>query len=317
MSVLDKILDEKQRHLAVCKARLPMSELRSRAQNAPPVRSLRDALVSHRFSVIGEIKRKSPTRPSGMDPKNVEKAPRVYRDSPIISAVSVLTDERFFGGSIDDLLRFREVVGKPILRKDFILDEYQVWEARAFGADAILLMAAIHKDPIKFRELFYLARKIGLDVLVEIGMDNDPNDPSVESSAIPQEAEIWGANSRKFRSSKFAFRTKLSRLFRADLTTSSKRHQELRSLIPDGKIAVAESGIHDPSDIDGLIELGYDAALIGTAFLNGPKDIKDVVESFSERISSLTEPAARKIASASGLLQPHHKYQTETFVSTR
>lgn len=315
MSVLDRILREKRKHLAVCKARLPMSELRIRAQTAPPVRSLRDALISHRFSVIGEIKRKSPSG-NDMNSKNVEKASRVYRDSPIISAVSVLTDEKFFGGSIDDLLRAREIVEKPILRKDFILDEYQVWEARAFGADAILLMATIHSDPDKFRALFHLARSIGLDVLVELGMDRDP---SADSNAVPPEAEIWGANSRKFHSSKLALRTRLSRIFNAktDFTTNKKRHQELRSLIPAGRIAVAESGIRDPSDIDELIELNYNAALIGTAFLKGPKDIEDVVESFSQRINLLTKPALRKIASTSGLSQLHHKYPTETFVSTR
>lgn len=286
MSILNKILCEKRRHLADRQAQLPIAELRRMVQVAPPVRSLRDALTSHRFSIIGEIKKHSPSG-SGMDSRNIDAALRVYGDSSVISAVSVLTDEPFFGGSIDSLQHARQVK-KPILRKDFILDEYQVWEARAFGADAILLMVTIHSDPEKFRSLFDLARSIGLDVLVELGMDRVLPD---QQAMVPQEAGIWGINSRKFHSSQLALRANVSKVLGhklgRDFTTAKKRHQELRQFIPAGKIAVAESGIRKPSDIDELMRLNYNAALIGTAFLKGPKDIEDVVESFSERINWL------------------------------
>ena len=289
MSVLSDILQRTRADLVERQSRLPLSELRRRANDMPPPKSLKEAL-SNGFSIIGEIKRRSPSG-GEMNSRNVADALDVYNDSPIITAISILTDEPFFGGSLERLWEVRKATGKPILRKDFILDEYQVWEARAFGADAILLMGAVHKEqPGRLNDLYELAKSLGLQALVEIGMSQAG--PQRQAAIVPRDAEIWGINSREFHSTPLKLRMRASKLFGQDFTTSSRRHRQLRDLIPPGKIAVAESGIHQPREIDALVHLGYNAALIGTAFLKGPRSVADVVSAFAEHIASLKQAAA-------------------------
>lgn len=289
MSLISDILQRTRADLVERQSRLPLSELRRRAEDMPPPKSLKDAL-SNGFSIIGEIKRRSPSA-GEMNSRNVADALDVYNDSPIITAISVLTDEPFFGGSLDRLSQVRKATSKPILRKDFIVDEYQVWEARAFGADAILLMGAVHeKNPGRLESLYALAKSLGLQALVEIGMSKAG--PEQQAAIVPRDAEIWGINSRQFHSSPLKLRMHASKLLGQDLMTSRSRHRQLRGLIPPGKIAVAESGIHQPAEIDELVELRYNAALIGTAFLNGPRRVADVVSAFAQRIADLKQAAA-------------------------
>lgn len=289
MSLLSDILRRTKADLVERRSRLPLSELRRRAEDMPPPKSLKDAL-SKGFSIIGEIKRRSPSA-GEMNSRNIADALDVYNDSPIITAISVLTDEPFFGGSLDRLWQARKATNKPILRKDFIVDEYQVWEARAFGADAILLMAAVHEDnPGQLGYLYEVAKSLGLQALVEIGMSQAR--PEKQAAIIPRDAEIWGINSRQFHSSRLKLRMRASKLFGRDFMTSPSRHRQLRGLTPDGKIVVAESGIHQPREIDALVQLGYNAALIGTAFLKGPRRVADVVAAFAERIADLKHAAA-------------------------
>ena len=292
MSLFSEILRRTRADLDERQSRLPLSELRRRAKDAPPPRSLKDAL-SRGFSIIGEIKRRSPSA-GQMNSRNVADALDVYNDSSIITAISVLTDEPFFGGSLERLWQVRKATSKPILRKDFIVDEYQVWEAKAYGADAILLMGAVHEEqPSRLKDLYELARSLGLEALVEIGMSQAG--PQQQAAIVPKDAEIWGINSRKFHSSPFKLRMRVSkwlgRTLGQDFTTYASRHRQLRGLIPPGKIAVAESGIHQPREIDALVHLRYNAALIGTAFLKGPR-IADVVSAFAERIANLKQAAA-------------------------
>ncbi len=289
MSLLSDILRRTRSDLVERRSHLPLSELQRRAKDMPPPKSLKDAL-SKRFSIIGEIKRRSPSA-GDMNSRNVADALDVYNDSPIITAISVLTDEPFFGGSLERLWQVRNATSKPILRKDFILDEYQVWEARAFGADAILLMGAVHEEyPTRLKDLYELAKSLGLQALVEIGMSEAG--PQQQAAIVPRDADIWGINSRQFHISRFNLRMRASKLLGQDFTTSSNRHRQLRGLTPDGKIVVAESGIHKPQEIDALVHLGYHAALIGTAFLKGPRRVADVVAAFAERIANLTQVAA-------------------------
>lgn len=289
MSLLSDILQRTRADLVERQSRLPLSELQRRAEDMPPPKSLKEAL-SNGFSIIGEIKRRSPTA-GEMNPRNVADALDVYNDSPIITAISVLTDEPFFGGSVDRLSQVRKATTKPILRKDFIVDEYQVWEARAFGADAILLMGGVHeKDPARLEYLYQLAKSLGLQALVEIGMSQAG--PEQQAAIVPKDAEIWGINSRQFHSSRLKVRVGVSKLLGQDFMTSKRRHRQLRGLIPAGKIAVAESGIHKPREIDALVHLGYHAALIGTAFLKGPLKVADVVSAFAQRIADLKHAAA-------------------------
>lgn len=289
MSLLSDILRRTQADLIERRSRLPLSELRRRADDMPPPKSLKDAL-SKGFSIIGEIKRRSPSA-GEMNSRNVADALDVYNASPIITAISVLTDEPFFGGSVERLSQVRKATSKPILRKDFIVDEYQVWEARAFGADAILLMGAVHEEqPNRLKDLYELAKALGLQALVEIGMSQAG--PEKQAAIVPGDAEIWGINSRQFHSSRLKLRMRASKLLGRDFTTSSNRHRQLRRLIPPGKIAVAESGIHQPQEIDALMHLGYNAALVGTVFLKGPRRVADVVSAFAERIADLKHAAA-------------------------
>jgi indole-3-glycerol phosphate synthase len=289
MSLLSDILQRTRADLVERRSRLPLSELRRRAEDMAPPKSLKNAL-SKGFSIIGEIKRRSPSA-GEMNSRNVADALEVYNDSLIITAISVLTDEPFFGGSLDRLWQARKATSKPILRKDFIVDEYQVWEARAFGADAILLMAAVHEEnPGQLGYLYEVAKSLGLQALVEIGMSQAG--PEKQAAIIPRDAEICGINSRQFHSSRLKLRMRVSKLLGQDFMTSPNRHRQLRHLIPLGKIAVAESGIDQPQEIDALVNLGYNAALIGTAFLKGPRRVVDVVAAFAERIANLTQATA-------------------------
>jgi indole-3-glycerol phosphate synthase len=289
MSLLDDILQRTLADVNKRRAHLPLAELQRRANDAAPTRSLAQAL-SNGFSIIGEIKRKSPSA-DAMNPRNLEDARSVYNDSPVIAAISVLTDEPFFGGSLERLQQVRKGTNKPILRKDFIVDEYQVWETRVFGADAMLLMCSVHeRRPDRLKDLFDLAKSVGLETLVEIGMSE--TSPAQQVDMVPSDAGIWGINSRKFHSSPLKLRMRASKLLGQDFTTSPSRHRELRRLIPLGKIAVAESGIHKPRDIDALVHLGYNAALIGTAFLKSERRIADIVSDFAKHIADLNKTAA-------------------------
>jgi len=278
MGFLDAIVENTRRRVAERRAKTPLVDIRARLKDASPARSFEGAL-SRGFSVIAEHKRRSPSG-GAMDPKNLERALETYAGTPWISAVSVLTDEDYFAGSLDDLGVARERTQKPVLRKDFIVEEYQVEEARAFGADAILLMASVLAvDPPRMERLHALARSVGLDVLVEIGM----TERRIEDLAalVPASARIVGVNARSF-AAKNRDGEKADPTVRHDLPTDVRRHAEFRRLVPEGKLAVAESGIVTAAELRVAKRVGYEAALVGTAFLRGPRDLRDVVSEFAE-----------------------------------
>jgi indole-3-glycerol phosphate synthase len=278
MSVLGTIVESTRARVAERRRIRPIDELSARLRDAPEPRSLHDA-IARGFGVIAEHKRRSPSGgPS--DPENLSRAYAAYAEAPWVVAVSVLTDEPYFGGSIDDLGVARERVKKPVLRKDFIVDDYQVVEARAFGADAILLMASVlAEQPATMRRLYDQARALGMDVLVELGMTERPIESLV--SVVPPEARIWGVNARQFAKRGGGERRTEQTAFapgeRHDLPTDVAAHREHRELVPPGKLAVAESGIHHARELAAARDAGYDAALIGTAFLAPERRIADVV----------------------------------------
>jgi indole-3-glycerol phosphate synthase len=273
MSVLGAIVASTRREVAERRRARPISELEARLRDAPPVRSLYDAMG--RFGVVAEYKRRSPSGgPS--DPENLERAQGTYAETPWIVAVSVLTDGPYFGGSVDDLDVARARIGKPILRKDFIVDEYQIAEARAYGADAILLMASVHADdPATLRRLYEYARSLGLDVLVELGMTERKIEDLV--AVVPSEARIWGINARQFARREGAGAAAFAPGVRHELPTDVAAHRRYRALIPAGKRAMAESGILRAPELAAARAAGYDAALVGTAFLAQERRIADVV----------------------------------------
>jgi indole-3-glycerol phosphate synthase len=273
MSVLRTIVDSTRKEVEGRRRTRPVSELEARLRDAPAVRSLYDAM-GRGFGVVAEYKRRSPSG-GDSDAENLSRAQAIYAETPWIVAASVLTDGPYFGGSVEDLVTARATIGKPILRKDFIVDEYQVVEARAYGADAILLMASVFSgDPDTLGRLYEYARSLGLDVLVELGMTEHKIEDLVP--LVPKAARIWGINARQF-ARRGAGDAAFVPGVRQDLPTDVAAHREYRRLIPAGKRAMAESGIVRPSELAAARDAGYDAALVGTAFLAAERRILDVV----------------------------------------
>ena len=297
MSLIEVIVADTTAVLEHTRTVRPLRELKRRLLDAPPVRSLRAALST--FGLITEIKERSPSV-GAMSLVNVREAPRAYEESPAVVAISVLTQGTFFGGSIERLSEIRRASAKPILRKDFIFDEYQVYEARAFGADAILLMPSLpvfEKNPARIELLFDLATSLGLECLCEIGMTTGNELPRDVAARVPRRAILWGANSRQFTSSKLRFRQRVGRLLGWDLMIDIRRHAALRELIPEGKIAIAESGIHTQRDLEAVAAMGFSGALIGTALLRGPRSVRSMLDAFTAAVDRIRAKAWNVAAS--------------------
>ena len=242
--MLDKILAGTRRRLPFTQAL--EGDLRAAALNRPPARDFAAALSAPGLSVIAEFKRASPSRGTlnaEMDP--AERA-RQYAAGGA-AALSVLTEPEFFLGSGDDLEQAREAADLPALRKDFLLDRAQVWETRAMGADAALLIAALLDDD-RLRLLLRTARAAGLAALVEV------HDRDEAERAVRAGAEIVGVNNRDLGS------------FKVDLATSER----LAPLLADVPVKVAESGVRGPGEAARLAAAGYDALLVGEYLSRSP-----------------------------------------------
>lgn len=295
-SIIEHILATTWRDIEERRARLPARELKRITRDAPRTRSLKDALAPA-FSIIAEVKERSPSIGT-MNPRNVDEAAAVYEATPCISAISVLTEREHFGGSLEVLSRIRQQSRKPVLRKDFIIDEYQVWEARAAGADAILLMTSLPpfaSRPKLLSRLFDLAEDLGMEALCEIGMTTEGETAQEVARRVPKRAPIRGINSRMFKSSKLRFRARLGSFIGKDYMTDTVQHVELRSLIPPHRIAVAESGIETANDLRSVARLGYHAALIGTAFLRGPRSVGQVAAEFGRVVGDIRTDQERTL----------------------
>lgn len=244
--ILATILEEKKREIALRKKR----GLFFRPWWDAPRRSLKKALERPGFNIIAEVKRASPSK--GLIAREFDplKIARLYEEAGA-AAISCLTDEKFFAGHLEYLAAIREVVSLPLLRKDFIIDEVQIEEARAFGADAILLIVAA-LSPKRLKALLKKARELGLEALVEV---HDAHELEV---ALEAQAEIIGVNNRNLKT------------FEVELETSIN----LRRLVPESIPFVAESGIKGPEDIRRLQEAGIRAALIGESLMRAhdPKE---------------------------------------------
>jgi len=241
--ILDEICDYKREVIANAKRREPLQDVRERADAASPPRPFREVLRKPGMGLIAEVKRASPSKGAllfGMEP--VELA-SIYEHAGA-SAISVLTDEQYFNGSLDDLIAVRRSVDVPCLRKEFILDEYQIYEARAALADAILLIVRIlDDDQLKaYREL---ATSLGMGVLVEC------HDAHEVERALGSGAAIIGINNRDLQT------------FEVDFNTSL----ELRKMVPGGKVLVSESGIQTRDHVRKLEQGGVDAILVGEALV--------------------------------------------------
>ncbi|HHH35654.1 MAG TPA: indole-3-glycerol phosphate synthase TrpC [Gammaproteobacteria bacterium] len=248
--ILRKILHRKAEEVAARRAALPLEALRAQAGSAPPVRgfaaAIGERLARGEAAVIAEIKKASPSKGvlrEDFDPAAI--AASYARGGA--ACLSVLTDRDFFQGDGADLSQARAACGLPVLRKDFIIDPYQVYEARAMGADCILLIVAALDDR-RLAELAALARELEMDVLVEV------HDRAELERALALPLPLVGINNRDLRS----FETRLE-------TTL-----DLLPLIPPERIVVTESGILDRRDVARMRGRGVHAFLVGEAFMRAP-----------------------------------------------
>ncbi|HEY8514977.1 MAG TPA: indole-3-glycerol phosphate synthase TrpC [Candidatus Binatia bacterium] len=245
--ILAEIVAHQREVVAEARARRPVEELQRSPRWDTPRRSLSEALRSRRPAVIAECKRRSPSKGVLRDPYDPVAIARGYAAAGA-AAISVLTNERYFGGALDHLTAVRETVPVPVLRKDFVVDAYQLAEARAAGADAVLLIVAA-LTPTELAELHRGALDLGLEVLTEV------HDERELKQAIAIGARIIGINNRNLRT------------FVTDLATSER----LARLVPADAIVVAESGLRDGGDLARLARSGIGAFLVGEAFMKAPE----------------------------------------------
>ena len=241
--MLEKIVALKKEKVEQRKKVLPLSCLKERIARQRPPLDFASALVGDHIRLIAEVKQASPSRGVLNPNLNPTKLAKTYAEGGA-AAISVLTEENYFKGSIDYLAAIREVVRLPLLRKDFIFDPYQVYESRAYGADALLLIAAILSRP-QLEELLSLSHSLGLRCLVEVHKENE-----VER-AVRSKARIIGINNRDLDT------------FNIDINTTRR----LRPLIPKEKIVVSESGVKSRKDIEKLRKWGVNAILVGEALV--------------------------------------------------
>jgi indole-3-glycerol phosphate synthase len=241
-SILDRIVAVKRREVEQIAGQ--RVALQSRARSAPPARGFAAALRHpSEVRLLAEVKRRSPSagdiRP-GADPAEVALA---YERGGA-AALSVLTDREFFGGDLEALVRVRAAVELPVIRKDFVVDPLQLWEARAAGADAVLLIARI-LSPAELREFLGISADLGLDVLVEVHTAREMDE------ALAAGAALVGVNNRDLST------------FVTDLELSV----HLAAGVPPSVTLVAESGIRTADDVDRLGEAGFDAILVGESLM--------------------------------------------------
>ena len=272
MTLLEDILKAVQAEISSAKIQHTLADLRSMVADAPPVITFNQK-IRNNFCLIAEIKEKAPSI-GPMRGENVQNAPEAYEKSPVVHAISVLTNFTYFGMSIQRLGEVRKRSLKPILRKDFIIEEYQIWEARAFGADALLLMANI-LDASRLRGFYNLSRELGMEALFEIHTDE-------EILLLPSDAQIIGINSRNFKS-KHGF-VGITDESKNDLSVDLKAFQLVEKL-PIGTIRVAESGL-SPSTLRHVYNK-FHAALVGTALLCDKLGVQSSLAAFETQCAYL------------------------------
>jgi indole-3-glycerol phosphate synthase len=243
MTILDQIIANKHKEVAAKKAAFPTSLLEKSLLFNRDTVSLAAAIRSSETGIIAEHKRRSPSKSVINDKVLVQDVAKGYQLAGI-SGMSVLTDTNYFGGSLDDLLLARAVASFPLLRKEFIIDPYQIVEAKAYGADAILLIAASLSSE-ELKDLSTLAKSLNLDVLLEVH-----NLEELEKSLLPT-VDMLGVNNRNLKT------------FEVSIEIS----KSLSGIIPKEFVKVSESGISSTATIKELKEYGFDGFLIGETFM--------------------------------------------------
>jgi len=267
-TVLDDIIALRRRRIQEAQMRVPLGLLEQAAEKRSDYRDFARAISGENLRVIAELKPASPSRGVLCQEYNPREMARGY-ESAEASALSVLTEKDFFGGSLEDLQAARGAVQLPVLRKDFILDPYQVYESVAAGADALLLIVAALSDA-ELRDLLGLCARVGIAALVEVHTEAELD------RALAADARIIGANNRDLRT------------FEVNLETSFR----LRPKIPPRCLAVSESGIKTAVDLRRLSEAGFDAVLIGERFMTEAdpgKALADLLRLVSEGARPVSE----------------------------
>jgi indole-3-glycerol phosphate synthase len=271
MTILDRILPDVRRELDAARLAVPLEEIQSRAAVARPPRDFAGALTAQGFGLIAEVKLRSPSM-GDMRAENASHAAAAYEASPIVRAVSVLTNETHFGTGIRDLEKIAAASTKPVLRKDFILDPYQIYAARAAGADAVLLMANVLSAD-RMRDLHDIVLSLGMESLFEVHEEE-------EIAALPATARVVGINSRKFKSRDgFVARGQSTD---EDFTLDFAAF-ELAEKLPAGSVRVAESGV-TPATVAPLAR-HFDAALVGTSLLRDPRGVAAALAEFAAALA--------------------------------
>jgi indole-3-glycerol phosphate synthase len=243
MNILDTIILSKHKEVALKKETAPISKLERSFLYGRTTTSLAKSLHQSKHGIIAEFKRRSPSKPRINATADVQEVVQGYQKAGV-SGISLLTDTEFFGGSLQDLLLARVPTPLPILRKDFIVDPYQIYEAKSYGADAILLIAAaLTKTQLK--EFSALAKELKLDVLLEVHSEEE-----LKKSLHPT-VDMIGVNNRDLKT----------------FTTSIETSKRLASFIPNDFVKVSESGINDPEAIKSLKQYGFEGFLIGEHFM--------------------------------------------------
>jgi indole-3-glycerol phosphate synthase len=265
VSVLDDILDGVRVDLAARQELEPLDRLKQAAARAPAPRNVRAAFRGTEVAVIAEVKRASPSKGALAAIADPAALAADY-EAGGARVISVLTEKRRFGGSLDDLAAVREAVDVPVLRKDFIISSYQLWEARAYGADLVLLIvAALPQNALV--SLVERAVSIGLVPLVEVHTEDELD------RAIDAGATVLGINARNLRT------------LEVDRTVFA----QLAPRVPDGVIKIAESGVRGPHDLLAYAAAGADAVLVGESLVTG----KDPRSAVADLVTAGSHPALR------------------------
>ena len=243
MSILDQIIASKKKEVALKKSVVSIAQLENSDLFNKKTNSLSKSIANSPFGIIPEHKRRSPSKATINNSFSVEEVVKGYENAAA-SGISVLTDMQYFGGSLEDLLLAKASIGIPLLRKEFIVDEYQLLEAKAFGADAILLIAAV-LTKVEIKQLSEFAQSLALEVLLEVH-----NQEELEKSIMPS-LNLIGVNNRNLKT------------FEVNLKNSI----DLVNHIPNDFVKISESGITTTEDIKLLRSLRFQGFLIGENFM--------------------------------------------------
>ena len=245
MSILAEIIEKKRERVAAAKAMVPPEQMRRLAFEScrTTPHALRNALRSDGINIIAEFKRRSPSKGIIRADANLIDVVQSYEAGGAV-AISVLTEEDYFAGSLDDFRSVKTAVSLPVLRKDFVFEEYQVYQSALAGADAILLIVAALDDQT-LSHLSGLADELGMDALVEVHTSEELK------RAAASGATLLGVNNRDLRTFEVSLQTSLS----------------LASEMPQGSISISESGLHTPNDLQRLHDAGYRGFLIGETLM--------------------------------------------------